>query len=77
MYEPEPVIPEETPDLSANLRLPAAEFELNPSSLMLLAVAQTGNRHAVILRPVDALKIPNYRTFSLIAILDATAAAAL
>ena len=47
MYEPEPVIPEDTLDLPVVLRSPAAEFELNSSRMMLLAATKTENRHVV------------------------------
>ena len=77
MHEPKPVIPEETLDLPAILRLPAAEFELKSSSLMLLAAMKTENRRVVICSPMDALQIPNYRTFSPNEMVDVNTAAAL
>ena len=62
--------------MPAALRFPAAEFALKSPSPMLLAATQTENGHVVIRSPVDALKIPNCRTFSPIEIVDVNAAAA-
>ena len=62
---------------ACKLCLPAAGFELKSSSLMLLAATRTENRHVMIRAPADAFKLPNYRTFSPIEIVDVNAAAAL
>ena len=75
MYVPKPVVLEDTPDLPAILRLPAAEFELRASRPMLLATQRTANRHAVTREPVDAFKVKNYRTLSAIEIVNVQAAA--
>ena len=42
---------------------------------MLLAARKTENRHVVTRNPLDALKIPNYRTFTAAEIVDVNAAA--
>ena len=70
VYKPKPVVPEDTLDLPAILRMPAVEFELRSSRPMLLAAQRTKNRHVVIREPVDALNITNYRTFFPIEIVD-------
>ena len=79
MYQPKPVVPEDTPDLPTILRLRAAEFELiiRSSRPMLLAAQRTKNRHMVIRGPVGAFKITKYRTFTRAEIVDVNAAACL
>ena len=68
-----PAVPEDTPDLPAALGLPAAE--LGSPRPIPLAAQRTSNRHVAIRGPVDALGIPNCRTFSAIHITDVKAAA--
>ena len=77
LYEPKPVVPEDTPDLPVVSKPPAAEFELRSSRLMLLAAHTAGNRHVVLRWPAAALKYTNRRAFSPIEIVDVQAAAGL